>query len=231
MAIQDIQKYIEANRNQYPLEVLLDNLRESGYPEAEIQAAVQSLGGVVPPVPLPTKKHRWLTIALVTLAVIFVGVLAYITLIGSLSSTPHRTRDPRRVSDIKQVQLALELYYDANGGKYPDQIDDLAKPNSCGVSSVCMISLPRDPVSGAPYHYEKWSDCSYYMSVPLEDPNNPILTYDANPGNSIYEVEVKPTATAGPCAPQSQQLLPNSSPVFPAPSPQGTKTPQNPFGR
>lgn len=207
MAIQDIQKYIEANKNQYPLEVLLDNLRKSGYPEAEIQVAMQSISGPVPAAP-PAKKHRWLTITLLTLAAVFVGVSVYLAFAIRIPRGPGTSRDARRISDVKQIQLALELYYDAQG-KYPNQLDELASPGSCTGNYLCIPSIPRDPVSGAPYHYEKRSECSYYMSVPLENPDNSALSYDANPGNSLYEVEEKLDAS-GSCP--SLRNAPLSSP-------------------
>ncbi len=47
---------------------------------------------------------------LVVIAII--GVLASIVL-ASLNSARQKSRDARRIADVKQLQLALELYYDA----------------------------------------------------------------------------------------------------------------------
>ncbi len=83
---------------------------------------------------------------LVVIAII--GILASIVL-ASLNSARAKGRDARRVADIKQIQLALELYYDANG-YYPASISGttLTAP---GYISV----LPIDPSSssGTTYNY------------------------------------------------------------------------------
>jgi len=52
---------------------------------------------------------------LVVIAII--GILSSVVL-ASLNSAREKSRDARRVSDIKQLQLALELYFDDNG-TYP----------------------------------------------------------------------------------------------------------------
>lgn len=43
MAIDDIRQYIELHKNQYPLEVLIEQLRKAGHPENEIQTALQEV--------------------------------------------------------------------------------------------------------------------------------------------------------------------------------------------
>ncbi len=53
---------------------------------------------------------------LVVIAII--GILAS-TVIASLNSARKKSRDARRIADLKQIQLALELYYNSNNG-YPN---------------------------------------------------------------------------------------------------------------
>ena len=88
---------------------------------------------------------------LVVIAII--GILASIVL-ASLDSARKKGRDARRVADIKQLQLALELYYDANA-KFPLKLDapSLVTP---GYISV----IPSDP-SGA-----TWSNAGQYYYAP-----------------------------------------------------------------
>ena len=52
---------------------------------------------------------------LVVIAII--GILSS-TVLASLNSARSKARDTRRKADMKQLQLALELYYDSNGS-YP----------------------------------------------------------------------------------------------------------------
>ncbi len=43
MAVQDIIKYISENKDSYPIGVLVEQLRKSGYPENEILEAIEEL--------------------------------------------------------------------------------------------------------------------------------------------------------------------------------------------
>jgi len=63
------------------------------------------------------KKGFTLIELLVVIAII--GVLATVVLV-SLGNARTKARDARRLSDVKQIQLALEMYYDSSSnGSYP----------------------------------------------------------------------------------------------------------------
>lgn len=109
---------------------------------------------------------------LVVIAII--GVLASIVL-ASLNSARRKSRDTRRVADVNQIRLALELYFDANTS-YPVALADLT--SGCG-GQPCMPSVPDDPQSNA-YAYEAITsastlttcsaDCTYYhLGANLEE--------------------------------------------------------------
>jgi len=53
MAIEDIKNYIEQNKDKHPVDVLLNQLRASGYPESEIQAYLSGKDGA----PLPAQAQ------------------------------------------------------------------------------------------------------------------------------------------------------------------------------
>lgn len=90
---------------------------------------------------------------LVVIAII--GVLASIVL-ASLNSARQKSRDARRITDIKQIQLALELYYDAQTTpQYPDAV---APATGCDSASTGERNGLED------------LDPTYIPSVPL-DPN------------------------------------------------------------
>lgn len=65
---------------------------------------------------------------LVVIAVI--GLLSSIVLV-SLKGVRAKTRDARRLSDMKQILLALELYYDTYG-QYPGYVSSYGESGSCG---------------------------------------------------------------------------------------------------
>nr|AQQ74999.1 hypothetical protein [uncultured bacterium] len=77
---------------------------------------------------------------LVVIAII--GILSTVVL-ASLNSARSKSRDARRLSDLKQFQLALALYYDTNR-EYPDALSKIAPG--------LIASVPNDP-SGQPYLY------------------------------------------------------------------------------
>lgn len=125
-----------------------------------------------------TKKGFTLIELLVVIAII--GILASIVL-ASLNSARIKSRDARRVADIKQIQLALELYFDGIGN-YPQTTDDL--------DPTYMPTVPKDPVGTAvAYSYKAMnadgsactSGCLYYhLGANLEESGNPGLDSDAD---------------------------------------------------
>ena len=125
---------------------------------------------------------------LVVIAII--GVLASIVL-ASLNSARRKSRDARRIADIKQLQLALELYFDAQPTPaYPADI------YVSGVLAPTYIpSVPKDPLSAS----YKYADCTdntrYHLGAQLEEASNPALNNDRD-GNSTVTANVCGTAAA-----------------------------------
>lgn len=62
-------------------------------------------------------KNRGFTLIELLVVIAIIGILSSVVL-ASLNSARAKARDARRYSDLNQVQLALELYYDSNGS-YP----------------------------------------------------------------------------------------------------------------
>jgi len=83
------------------------------------------------------KKAFTLIELLVVIAII--GILGSLAAI-SLQSARSRARDAKRVSDIKQIQIALELYYN-NYNEYPASI---ANSISYG-DTIYMLIVPTAP--------------------------------------------------------------------------------------
>lgn len=74
---------------------------------------------------------------------IIIVVLAFLISILAVNISK-RARDMRRVKDISQIVLALELYSSSHGF-YPKYLSELVKENM-------IPKIPNDP-SGGPYHY------------------------------------------------------------------------------
>ena len=95
------------------------------------------------------KKAFTLIELLVTIAII--GILSAIVMV-SLNGPRQKARDAKRISDIKQIQLALELYNEVKG-EYPDP------PLSSTLAPTYIASVPTDPQGGV-YPYDNYTDSS-----------------------------------------------------------------------
>ncbi len=124
---------------------------------------------------------------LVVIAII--GVLASIVL-ASLNSARQKSRDARRIADIKQLQLALELYYDAQSPPaYPASSATCDATTARGLQVLAtggyIPQIPRDPSLAAGvncYWYATntsgTANSTYHLGATLEQTTNPVLSSD-----------------------------------------------------
>jgi prepilin-type N-terminal cleavage/methylation domain-containing protein len=68
------------------------------------------------------KKNRAFTLIELLVVIAIIGILASIVMVA-LNDSRTKTRDAERLSDMKQIQIALELYYDTYGS-YPNNTDN-----------------------------------------------------------------------------------------------------------
>ena len=121
------------------------------------------------------KKGFTLIELLVVIAII--GTLSVIVL-SFVGSSKTRSRDSRRVSDLKEIQTALGLYYGDNQN-YPTTLNVL-------VLSGFISKLPIPPVGAGDTAYKysalgSGSNCNdYHLGATLEDSSNKILQIDAD---------------------------------------------------
>src|SRR3989344_9028765 len=88
------------------------------------------------------KKKAGFTLIELLVVIAIIGILASVVL-ASLNSARKKSRDARRGSDIKEVQLALELHFDKNTS-YPSGAFDaaIALVKTDGV----LPTAPDDPL-------------------------------------------------------------------------------------
>lgn len=96
----------------------------------------------------------------------------------SLEDARMKSRDARRITDIKQLQLALELYFDVNNASYPQTTGwEAALVNSKIISQAL-----KDPLSNSSYVYQACTVDSvvktYCLAAGLEDASNAALKSD-----------------------------------------------------
>lgn len=140
-------------------------------------------------------SRKGFTLIEMLIVVMVIGILASAVLVG-LGSVQKGARDSRRVSDLKQVQNALELYFNRCGfypgmadctgsGGGPRDWEDLESVLS--QSGLGIYRLPRDPRNTPPYVYTYAVDTagsSYVLKATLEDPNSSAFRDDID-GNVL----------------------------------------------
>lgn len=123
--------------------------------------------------------RRGFTLIELLVVIAIIGVLSSVVL-ASLNTARQKGRDARRISDVNQLRLALELYYDANGA-YPAALTTAAV-----VTPGYIASMPTDPSNAAAYAYSPYAPtgataiCSgYHLGASLEV-NNTAMGTDAD---------------------------------------------------
>ena len=121
------------------------------------------------------KGNRGFTLIELLVVIAIIGILSSVVL-ASLNEARLKSRDAKRISDVKQLQLALEFFFDANGG-YPSAIStaNLVTPGYIAV-------IPTDPVGGAGYSYAALNPgcTSYHIGTTLEDGDHSALNSDVD---------------------------------------------------
>ena len=125
------------------------------------------------------KKGFTLIELLVVIAII--GLLSTLAVVA-LGSAREKARDSKRVSDLKQIQTALELYFPDAGNTYPpgaalvlgtvntaECLDDEGfGAAGCGQAAddtLYMAIVPADPLNDAPNVYTYTAASSSYSIV------------------------------------------------------------------
>ena len=105
------------------------------------------------------KNKKGFTLIELLVVIAIIGLLATLSVIA-LNTARVKARDARRVSDVKQIQTALEMYFDANSA-YPI-VSNGSVPTSTYISSVPTNPQPVDGGCPAATNYVYNSDGATY---------------------------------------------------------------------
>ena len=160
------------------------------------------------------KDNRGFTLIELLVVVAIIGLLASIIIV-TLNSTRAKARDARRMVELRQISLAIELYAADNDGNYPQWA---SSPSCCGDTSrgACQtcpcpgndwsdefegrlarlynalvgggyIELPLDPLNNEShyYHYVQRANC-YSLCIDLEAGGTYKICGGINDANCTY---------------------------------------------
>ncbi len=133
------------------------------------------------------KTKRGFTLIELLVVIAIIGILSSIVL-ASLNTARLKARDARRIADLKQLQLAQQLYYDANTAY---------APTLSALTPTYIANIPTDPVGNIAYPYDvSTSPASYHIGANLEQSTNAALASDSDTDTTI----VKGSDDAEDCA-------------------------------
>ena len=130
-------------------------------------------------------KKRGFTLIELLVVIAIIGLLSTLAVIA-LNNARQKSRDAKRVSDVKQLQSALELYYnDANG--YPPTAD---------IEGVC---LSHDSGVGGGFASPCETGGTTFMNIVPSNPSpgGTTYVYDIDGDKSTYELTYTLESGAG----------------------------------
>jgi prepilin-type N-terminal cleavage/methylation domain-containing protein len=140
------------------------------------------------------RKNRGFTLIELLAVISVIGLLSTLALV-SLSNSRIATRDVKRKSDLKQIQKALEMYYDTKGYYPPSAVNndtycsydtdqyDIAW--SLTTETGLMGAIPRDPLTP---NGDCYDNCYLYLSDATVNPAGQAKGY------ALITLLEKPTA-------------------------------------
>ena len=130
---------------------------------------------------LPHHYNKAFTLIELLVVIAIIGVLSTLSVVA-LNSARSKARDSRRLSDIHNIHLALEMYYD-DFGAYPDFptanagiigglcLSDLGISSTCG-TTLYLQKIPDDPKNNKHYLYSTVVNPQHYELIYEEETNS-----------------------------------------------------------
>ena len=108
-------------------------------------------------------RNKGFTLIELLVVIAIIGILSSVVL-ASLNTAREKARDARRISDIKNLQLALELHADDNDGNYAATLADL--------TPTYISVVPKDPLDDSDYFFGSDGTTEYHLGATLENDSN-----------------------------------------------------------
>lgn len=89
------------------------------------------------------KKQKGFTLIELLVVIAIIGLLSTLSILA-LNTARARARDAKRVADVKQIQTALEMYFN-DAGSYPDSASVTAGGSIAYGSNTYLKTIPKPP--------------------------------------------------------------------------------------
>ena len=146
---------------------------------------------------LPHHYNKAFTLIELLVVIAIIGVLSTLSVVA-FNSARSKARDSRRLSDIHNLSLALEMYYD-DFGAYPEFptanagiigglcLSDLGITSTCGLNTY-IAKIPDDPKNNKHYLYSTVVNPQHYELIYEEETNADDCpsNWVKVPGNTLY---------------------------------------------
>jgi general secretion pathway protein G len=125
-------------------------------------------------------RRQGFTLIEILIVIAIISILSSVAIVG-LPRIGGKGRDARRISDMRQVQTALELYFTRNG-RYPTGITSWGNlETTLAGAGIGVSSIPDDPRNTGAFIYAYGSDATgstYVIRATIEDNSNSALNDD-----------------------------------------------------
>ena len=136
-------------------------------------------------------QQKGFTLIELLVVIAIIGLLSSVIL-ASLNGARIKSRDARRLADLKSLQTALELYYDSQSSPaYPTTSSGGTTVASAltGIVPTYMQSLPTDPSrnSTVPYKYCSIDGQGYALIASLEKSGTTYCVVASGSGSNVCD--------------------------------------------
>ena len=111
------------------------------------------------------RSSKGFTLVELLVVIAIIGLLASVIVV-SVSSARAKSRDGKRISEMRSIQTAIELYKDASSGDAPDA-DDYATLDDDLVPTYLGL-MPADPGNNTYTYSNADDDDDYYVGFTTE---------------------------------------------------------------
>lgn len=151
------------------------------------------------------KQFKGFTLVELLVVIVIIAILAAV-IVATTSSATVQARDAQRVSTIKEVQSALELYYNTNSG-YPCTTSNAAQNWNTEITKLVnagyISAVPTPPVGGGYTYFT--STCTgsktqgYVLRADLEQSTSTAGTSDYGYGYGYGDTATMTTSYKNGC--------------------------------